>query len=843
MMLQLNRKAPHWAPPAASKRGTSMSADAGHIIDGSPRYLGSFVGRERELDEIIELLVSARLFTLTGAGGSGKTRLAVQVATRLADAFPDGVFWLNLEALSDAALVPDAVAVRCGVLDSDSESLIEALTKALRARRALLVLDNCEHVLEACASLAATLLPACPHLQILATSREALAIPGEVIWLVRPLPVPDDDAPAQVADALAFAGVELFVKRASAVLPELDVAPENLPHVVHICRLTGGLPLALELAAARLQGISLSDLAVRLDDACALLTGGNRAAHPRQRSLHATLDWSYELLPEEQRQLFVRLAVFAGSFSLDAAEAVCAGGGDSASAVMVGLAELVQKSLLVVEQRRTETRYRLLEPLRQYARRRLEASVDGPEVRRRHRDWYAELAARAAEQLESSEQEAALDRLGLEYDNLRAALHWSLEHDVPEGSGQLVASLWQFWLLRGYLHEARLWLSRVLDVLPEPTALRAQLLWIAGIMSRRDVRQGQQHFEAALAIWEQLGDAAGVARTLASLGFLLQSVGDHRRAMVYLDRSLALARESTDTVVLARILTGLALSTLQTGDARRAGDLCLEGLALYQQLGISHGTAAALANLGLIRQSAGDERHAAALWTESLKIRRRIGDVGGMAHVLVLLGDLAARRGDDQRAIECFQESLVLRSRMDDLAGLAPALEGLAAAGARGADPEDAVRLMSTAATLRSTIGVPAGTCERNLHAQTLAALRARLGARAFADLWAEGVEMPLEQALNLALKQDSQGRVAASSKDEQHVSLLAPPADPGFELTRRELDVLRQITLGLTYAEIGMALGISARTVDAHIRSIFSKLGVRSRSAATRVALQHNLV
>jgi non-specific serine/threonine protein kinase len=821
-----------------------MATDDERAIDDLPRVLGTFIGRASEMAEIVSLLATARLFTLTGAGGSGKTRLAAQVATQIRDAFRNGVRWVDLSSLADPSLLPHVVAARCGVADQGSPVVLDALVSALRHQHLLLVLDNCEHLLPASANLVEMLLVACPHLHILATSREALALPGEVIWLVPPLRVPASDTLTSVEDALAHEAVELFVARATAVLPTFRLTAENAASIIHICRRVEGLPLALELAVARLRMLSLTELAERLDDACRLLTHGSRTAPPRQQTLRATLDWSHQLLSDTERAIFCRLAVFAGSFSLAAAEMVCAGEGVAEADVLDALAHLVEKSLVTVQDRQDETRYRLLEPLRQYAWGRLFETGTAPQVEQRHRDWYATVAAQAGTELSGPEQGRWLDRLALEHDNLRAALSWSLAHGDAVGAGQMAADIWQFWLLRGHLHEGRRWLAQILAAVPEPTSLRADLLWSAGILARPDAVQARQHFTDSLALWRTLGDHEGTARALSSLGFLAQAHGDHGQAVTYLEQSLSLVRTSSDTPVLARVLTGLALSLLDAGDVERATTVCEEGLALHQRVGDLRGAAAAMANLGLIWQARGDERRAAALWDESLSARRRIGDRGGTAHVLTLLGNLAVHQGAYAQATERFRESLALRQQMGDQDGLAPIFEGLAAVSAAQDDLIRAVQLASAADALRAAIGVPLPPREHAAHSRTLTTLRTRLTVGAFARAWAEGHTLSLEQAIAVAAAlpapKDAPARGASAADLSPQAVLTTSHIDA---LTPREIEVLRLLTLGLTYAQIADKLVISPRTVDAHVRAIFSKLDVRSRSAATRVALQQRLV
>jgi predicted ATPase len=350
-----------------------------------PLQVNRFIGREREMTAVRGLLTTSRLLTLAGAGGSGKTRLALQVATDLLDEFEHGVWWVELAALSDPLLVPQAVASALGLPERAGCTVTEALADALRPKHVLLVLDNCEHLLAACVQLIETLLHTCPQLRVLVTSREALTITGETIWLVLPLRVPDTYQPPPIEGLLTYEAVQLFVERARSVRPSFTLTPENASAVVQVCRRLDGMPLAIELAAARIRALSVEQIVARLDDAYRLLTGGSRSALPRQQTLRAAMDWSYHLLSAHEQAFFRRLSVFAGSFSLEAAEAICAGEPGEAYDVLDVLASLIEKSLVLVEQRSGAARYRLLETIRQYGQDKLQEFAEAAKVRRHPR--------------------------------------------------------------------------------------------------------------------------------------------------------------------------------------------------------------------------------------------------------------------------------------------------------------------------------------------------------------------------------------------------------------------------------------------------------------------------
>jgi non-specific serine/threonine protein kinase len=821
-----------------------MVTDSDQGTDSLPHVFGAFIGRESETAEIASLLSTARLLTLTGPGGVGKTRLAAQIATEAWDSFGHGVRWVDLGSLTDGALVPHVVATQCGVAVRSGTAVLDALVTVLRRKNMLLVLDNCEHLLPACARLIETLLTSCPELHILATSREPLSLPGEVIWLVAPLRVPEQEPLASVDDLLTYEAVKLFMARAAAVRPEFELTEENAASVVRICRRLDGLPLALELGAARLRFLSPRELAERLDDALRLLTRGSRNAPPRQQTMRATLDWSYGLLAESEQIVFCHLAVFPGSFPLDAAEKVCTEAGVAEGEGLEVLARLVDKSLVTALDSGKGTRYRLLEPLRQFAYEHLVAIEMEMCAEQQLCDWCAALAAEATANLFGPEQGLWLDRLETEHDNLRAALAWSLAHDGASIAGQIVANIWLFWQMRGYLAEGHRWIDQILEQLPEPTPLRANLLWIAGILARSNPELGQRHFNESLAIWQSLGDDVGTLRTLASQAFMAQILNDHERAVTYLEQSLLLARASSGELALADILSGLALSVLELGDLDRAELLCEEALDLCHRSGDLRVEAAAKANLGLIWQARGDMQRAAAFWDESLQLRQDIGDHGGIAHVKVLQAGLALRNEEYERATALYQESLTMRQQSGGHDGVPPIFDGLAAIASVQGDPIRAVQLAAAAEALRTTIGLPLPPSERDALDQTLATARRRLNPEDFTQAWQEGLALSPDQAYATALRLGTAS--STSDSDTTPVGGSSPSAAstaPNYGLTRREIEVLRYLTFGLTYSQIAENLYISPRTVDAHVRSIFGKMDVRSRTAATRIALTDQLI
>jgi non-specific serine/threonine protein kinase len=816
-----------------------------------PLQLNRFIGREREITAVRGLFATTRLLSLTGAGGSGKTRLAVQVATELQEEFADGVWWVELAALSDPLLVPQAVASVAGVPERPGHTVAEALAEALRPRQLLLVLDNCEHLLSAIARLVETLLQTCAQVRVLVTSREALAITGETTWPVLPLRVPNTIQPPPIEELLAYEAVQLFVERARSVVPSFTLTPENASAVVQVCRRLDGMPLAIELAAARVRALSVEQIVVRLDDVYRLLKGGSRSALPRQQTLRAAMDWSYGLLSTPDRTVFRRLSVFAGGFSLEAAEAICAGEPEDVYDVLDVLSSLIDKSLVLMEQRYGEARYRLLETIRQYGQDKLQEGAEAATVRRGHRDWYAHLAEQAESETLEARQRSVFDRLEAEHENLRAALGWSLEQQDAETAARIGAAIFRFWLLRGHMSEGRRWLERALSGLSQKNAVRAKALNVAAILAslQDDNTTAKRLVKESLELSRELDDRQQTGYALYTLGRLARVEGNYARAVTFFEESLTLFRELGQKDDIALVLSGLGLTILYLGEHQRAAALCEESLALSRELGDLRGIASWLANLAIITLARGDASRATVLCEESLAIRRALGYKGGCAHTLAILGRIAVDQGAYERAEVCFKESLTLRQETGEKEGIAIALEGLAAVAGLQGQSLTAARLCGFAESLRTLLGAPLSPIDRAGYLQTLVAIRARLDETTFVTAWNEGHAMTLEQAV-------AEGAHA-------HARAYFPPAPPAarallapvdasntfprprnsFGLTAREIEVLRLVTQGLTTAQIAQQLTVSSRTADAHLRSIYSKLEVTSRAAATRTAIEHGLV
>jgi predicted ATPase/DNA-binding CsgD family transcriptional regulator len=811
-----------------------------------PLQVNRFIGREPELTAVRGLLATTRLLTLTGAGGSGKTRLALQVATDLLEEFTHGVWWVELAALSDPLLVPQAVASAVGIPERAGCTVAEALSDALRPKQLLLVLDNCEHLLAACVQLIETLLHTCSQVRVLATSREALTITGETIWLVLPLRVPDTYQPPPIEGLLTYEAVQLFVERARSVLPSFTLTPEHASAVVQVCRRLDGMPLAIELAAARIRALSVEQIVARLDDAYRLLTGGSRSALPRQQTLRAAMDWSYSLLSAQEQACFRRLSVFAGSFSLEAAEAICAGSPGEADDVLDVLSSLIDKSLVLMEERSGEARYRLLETIRQYGQDKLQECAEAAQVRRTHRDWYARLAEQAEAETLSCRAESVFDRLEAEHENLRAALGWSLEHQEAETAAQICAAIHRFWLFRGYMSEGRRFLERALSGFSEQTAVRAQALNMAATLAslQDDYQTARTLAEESLQLSRELAERKQTGYALYILGRLARIEGNYAGAVTYFEESLALFRALGQQHDMALVLSGLGLAVLYLGEYERATALCEESLALSRELGEPHAIASWLTNLGIVMRARGDDKRAKELCEESLAMRRALLYKGGIAHTLTVLGRIALDQGEYSRATACYKESLTLRQETGEKEGIATALEGLAAVEGMQGQPVRAARLSGAASSLRTLLGAPLTPIDRSSYEQTVAAVRALLDEPTFLNAWTEGQAMTLEEAIAEAVQLRAREHIPPTTPPAPvETPSISPTRGNPFGLTAREIEVLRLLTQGLTTTHIAEQLMISPRTADAHVRSIYSKLEVTSRAAATRSAIEHQLI
>ena len=729
------------------------------FVHNLPLQLTSFVGREQELDEVKRLLADTRLLTLTGTGGAGKTRLALQVAADLLDECPNGVWLVELATLSDPSPVAQAVLSALGLREEPQRAPIDTLVDSLRPKRLLLILDNCEHLVGACAELAERLLRGGPGVRVLATSREVLRAAGEVVWRVPSLSVPPRDAerPTPVEQVTQYEAVRLFIERAVAVDPGFRVTDANAPAVAETCWRLDGIPLAIELAAARLGAMSVAEIRARLSDRFALLTTGLRTVLPRQQTLRAAIDWSYELLSDPERVLLRRLSVFAGGWAIEAAERVATDPGLAQPLVLDLLTGLADKSLVVVEQQERGVRYRLLETIREYGRDQLARAGEEPAVCGRHRSYFLGLAEQGAEVLRGPNQSVWLERLEVEHDNLRAALASCRgEAGQAETAVRLCAALWGFWYMHGHVTEGRAWLAEALARSPEPTTARARALAGGGSMARlqADYEQATALLTEALALSRQLGDSRLRAAALNNLASVVRDQGDYRRAGALFEESRDLLRTLGDEGRVALLTTNLGVIAHEQGDYARAAALYEEALTLSRALGDKHNVAMALNNLGNIRLSQGDAVAAHALLQESLAMRREAGLKEGVATCLVNLGNVVVLQGDSDAARSYYRESLLLFRELGQRGAVPPVLAGLAQVARQEQDLARSARLLAASSAVREALRAPLPPNDRDAFDSQVEDIRVSLGDDAFAAAWADGCAMTLDQAVTYAVEE-----------------------------------------------------------------------------------------
>jgi non-specific serine/threonine protein kinase len=652
-----------------------------------PSPLTSFVGREKALIEIKEFLDTHRLLTLTGAGGCGKSRLALELAYDLIPDYPDGVWLVELAPLAIPALVPQVVAVTLGVREEQKRELADVLLGHLRRKLCLLILDNCEHLLPACAEFVGTLLPACPRLRFLTTSREPMNITGETTYLVPPLRLPDAEHYPRVDELQDVESVRLLVERAAAVRSDFSLSESNASAVVEICRHLDGIPLALELAAARVRTISVDEIAGRLADRFHLLTGGDRATSSRHRTLRALIDWSYDHLSNDERVLLRRLSVFAGGWTLHAAESVCAGEDIEKSEVLDLLSHLVDKSLVEAnadEEKGTgRSHYRLLETVREYALERLMEEEEDGAACRRHRDFFLALAEEAEPELDGPDQWVWLSRLNDEHDNLRAALRGcKAGGDAEAEIGlRLAGALGLFWEICGYWREGRSTCAELLAGTDASTgsAVRAEALKTAGKMALLlgETTEARSLFEESLAISRALAHKEGIASTLNELGGLALHHGDFAEARGLYADSLAISRNLGDQRGIANSLMNLGVVTWRQGDCAEAGSLLTESLAIRRKMGDKRGIARVVANLGNVAYARHKLAEARSLYSESLAIFRELGDKLGISNALNNLGIVARRQNDCAAARAFYEDVLAITEELADKRGRGGTLQNL----------------------------------------------------------------------------------------------------------------------------------------------------------------------
>jgi predicted ATPase/DNA-binding CsgD family transcriptional regulator len=822
-----------------------------------PAPRSSFVGREQEMLEVKRELEITRLLTLTGAGGSGKTRLALEVARDLVGTYPDGVWLVELDSLSEEKLVPKAVAEALGVHERPGEPLADTLFEVLGDREMLLVVDNCEHLVEAAARLVDSLLDSCPRLRVLATSREALDVEGEVRWPVPPLSAPDPRRSPTVDELERSESARLFLARARNRDPSFTFTLGGAQAVAEVCSRLEGIPLAIELAAARVGTLSLEEISERFEGSLELLTHGGRTAAPRQRTIRGTLDWSHQLLREPEQRVFARLSVFAGGWTLGASEAVVSGGGIEESEVLDLLSGLVEKSLVIVEStQQGGVRYRLLDPIRQYALEKLEQSAEVEDVKRAHAEYFLALAEEVEPQLIGPREAEWFEHLEEELDNFRAALSWASAHGEAELGLRLAGALGSFWFWERHCGEGRGWLEGALAQEGPTSALaRAKALGAASLLASElsDSARAKEAAEEGLRLSKEAAIEGGRAPYfvwdspttffLNLLANVSMDEGDHERARALGEETLALGRQADEVQGIVWSLLTLAIAATLRADYEQAEKLYTEGLNLARELDSAYARFLYLVNWGWTSLLQGDPERATAIIEEAVELarERRRGFMGLLSRPLDTLGWAALLGGELERAKAQFEENLTLSRELGDKATLSMSLEGLGCvAGAEG-EAVRAARLFGAAETLMEAIDYRLVPQERAVLEPYRASVRPRLGEGAWEEALAQGRAMGLDETLGYALSEEQPSTSPSPATSQPSVSSSTPEHPAG--LTSREVEVLGLVAGGLTSAQIAKELFLSPRTVETHLTSIYHKLGVSSRAAAVRFALEHGLV
>jgi predicted ATPase len=749
------------------------------------------------------------LLTLTGPGGIGKTRLALQVAVNLLDHFVDGVYFVSLAPISDLDLVSATIAQTLGVREAPGRSVQESLQAYLRDKQLLLVLDNFEQILPA-ASLVSTLLTICPRIKLLVTSRATLHLYGEQEFPVAPLALPDAKrlltlAKEPVADQSEFAAIDLFCQRARAIKPDFMLTSANAADVAKLCLGLDGLPLALELAAARIKLFSPATLLARLNQRLTLLTGGPQDLPLRQRTLRAEIAWSYDLLTPDEQTLFRRLAVFVGGFTLEAAQAVGNAQGDLTIDVLEGIATLVDQNLLKqLEQPNGEARIGMLETIREYGLAQLAASGEIEAIRQQHIAYFVALAEGMESTLLGRRRKEGLVQLEADLDNLRAAVHWSqaATNGVEMGL-RLAGALAWFAHFSNHANEVRGWLLALLQHAAAPTRARAKALWGVGLMALilGGYQQAKSEFEESVTLWRNLGDQHGLAATLRELCAILHFLDQPIAAQQCGEESVALWRAINSPWDLALALDNLAFVVTAHGDKASARTLFAEELVLFEMVGDGWGQATALNGLGCVAGQQGDYVTARIHFTKALALRRTEAEKLTLAEALTMLGEVTQRLGEWETASDLYRECLIVAHENGSRGVIAHVLHQLGTLAQAQNQINRAVRLFSHAAALRTITGGLGShtTTTPAEQAQAIAAARATLGEETFTVLWAEGQAMSLDQAIAFALSKPATAE-AAPLVDKEKTTTSAPLTNPAG-LTTREIEVLQLLVQGLTYA------------------------------------------
>ncbi|MDQ3704356.1 MAG: tetratricopeptide repeat protein [Chloroflexota bacterium] len=847
-----------------------------------------FIGREKEVEAACALLQreAVRLVTLTGPGGTGKTRMAVHVGGQMLLDFRHGVFFVALASITDPGIVASSIAQTLGIMEAAHRPVIESIKAYLRDRHMLLILDNFEQIVDA-APIVADIMSAAASLKVLVTSREILHLRGEHEFPVPPLTMPDTKHLPPAEDLTRYEAVRLFVDRAAALRHDFQVTDDNAPAVAEICANLDGLPLAIELAAARIKMLSPEAMLSRLQDQgdghaqtrLKLLVGGHRDLPVRQQTLRNTIGWSYDLLNEGERALFRRLSVFSGGCGFEAIEAVCNADGTLPVDPLEGVASLADKSLL--RQRPGpggEERFHMLETIQEYAREKLEEGGEASALQEWHGAYFLDLAEKAEPQLRGPKQAEWLERLEAEHDNLRAALKWETEQGRPETGMRLGAALVEFWKAHGHLSEGRSWLEAALEISSTPTQARAKALMAAGNLAsaQGDYARASAVLLESLELFRQLGDKVRIAATLKNLGNDARLQGNYDAAYTYFQEGLELARELGNRQEMGTMLGDIGIVAQSLGDQEGARAYYEESLQIRRELKDRRGIAMMLVNLGELARGGGDYDTAQELYEEGLAIARELGDKWGVGMVLHNLGHVAYHRQKYGQAFDLFTQSMSIFYEMRNKRDIAYCLAALGGVYAAQRQPERAAILFSAAQALSNTISAHLDPADLIEYQRNLATARSQMSVEGWERAWRQGQRMtldeavayglekvgikstaPLSPALTAPLQGLPTGTLNTGRLDTERLNtgplntgpLNTGPLNTGplnehpAGLSDREMDVLRLVATGLTDGQVADKLMISPRTVHRHLSSIYSKLNVTSRTAATRWAVESKLV
>jgi predicted ATPase/DNA-binding NarL/FixJ family response regulator len=795
----------------------------------------SFVGRERELDELRRFALSMRALTLCGSGGIGKTRLALRVLAGLTEDFPDGVWFIELGDLRQPELVVSRVASVIGVEEEPGRPLIDTLADALRPRRLLLALDNCEHLIDSCARLCHRLLASSQGLRVLATSREPLRVAAETVWQVPPLSLPE---PGQAEELGRYEAIRLFCDRAAASLPGFTLGPANWPAVAALCRSLDGVPLAIELAAAWVRVLSVEQIVDRLDDRFRLLTSGDRTAPPRQRTLRAAIDWSHDLLGEQEQVLLRRLSVFAG-WSLEMAEQICSGDDLPASDVLDLLATLTDKSLVVADtEAHAQTRYRMLDTIREYAASRLAEAGEAGMMRRRLRDY----SLREVEHMHAigmalipapwSASVETFRRFDLEADNLRQVLGDCLAERDAETGLRICAAARPVWIVRGSFAEGAEWLDSFLGLDPAPVSPRvrgAALIGRAQLALASDPASAEARAAEGLEVSRAAGEQFWVATAFNLLAEASLHAGRPDEATARAEQALATARQAGQRWNEGYALGTLAATAGQRGDPREAQRLAQAALDVMRDIDQQWGVARTLLGLADLARLTGDPDGAQQRYAEALAILREVNARPEIARCLAGLGRIALDQGETTLSRRFLTESIGLSRSMGSRIGMIRGLEAFAALAAAEQRPDRAVQLAAAAAALREAAHLPARSGART---DRLLAPARSLGPEAITRLWAEGSGLEASSAVDLALTPPH-----PPAGGDGDAAAAGGAARPGAKttasggLTPREREIVALIAQGLSNKAIAEELVISPATAARHVANILLKLSFSSRA------------